>query len=402
MGLVKESIRYERNQSPRLVDFTDPLGFARKATNYVFFMEYHEDAWQNPRIAPYDTAIAQLGLTAMSAVFHYGQSIFEGLKAFMQPDGEVALWRPDLNAERLNRSVRRMSMPKIPVEETIDAIEALVDHERAWVPNSEGGRSLYVRPFMFATTPEMGVKPARDYAFVILVSPTGDYYPSGLQGIDVLIQYSDDPSQITRRTCYGGTGEAKCGGNYGASMQAVETAKSRGASQVLFTGFKDPNKTGRYEEYLEETAASNFYFVTREGEMVIPTWDGTILRSHTVICLEELASGGYLDISIRREHVSLKQYLRDVQEGKVTEAGGIGTAAVIGPITGHVFQAFSPLQIGYNVFQDGQRLGIGDGQIGPVTRRIREEYIALQRGLRGHIERDKEYHHIVPKRRRSL
>jgi branched-chain amino acid aminotransferase len=327
-----------------------PLSFGQLRTDHMFLMDWVEGAWRDPRIVPYGPFAIDPG----AVVLHYSQEIFEGAKAFKHADGEIYAYRIDRNAERLNRSAPGICMPTIPVEDQVQAILALLDVERLWFPEQEGA-SLYIRPFMIGTQDSLGVKPSNRYLFCVFLSPSGPYYPAGFtKPVKLLV------TKRFHRAAPGGTGALKTGGNYAASLKAGEVAHELGASQVLYLDTTDT--------FIEEAGAMNHYHVTRDGRLVIPSFTDTILRSVTsesVIALGRAALG----VEVVQERIPLAAFLDAVRSGEITEAGGLGTAAVVSPV-------------GAYVFDDGKELAVGGGQIGPVTRRVYEAVSGIQHGLR--------------------
>ncbi len=327
-----------------------PLSFGQLRTDHMFLMDWVDGAWRDPRIVPYGPFAIDPG----AVVLHYGQEIFEGAKAFRHADGEIYAYRIDQNAERLNRSAPGVCMPTIPVGDQVEAVLALLDVERLWFPEQEGA-SLYVRPFMIGTQDSLGVKPSNRYLFCVFLSPSGPYYPAGFtKPVKLLV------TKRFHRAAPGGTGALKTGGNYAASLRAGEVAHELGASQVLYLDTTDT--------FIEEAGAMNHYHVTRDGRLVIPTFTDTILRSVTsesVLALGKAALG----VEVVQERVRLADFLEGVRSGAITEAGGLGTAAVVSPV-------------GAYVFDDGTELPVSGGQIGPVTRRVFEVITGMQYGQR--------------------
>ncbi len=327
-----------------------PLPFGQLRTDHMFLMDFADGAWSDPRIVPYGPFLLAPG----AVVLHYSQEIFEGAKAFQHPDGEIYAFRIDKNAARMNRSAEGLCMPPVPPADQVQAILALLDVERLWFPEQEGA-SLYVRPFMIATQDSLGVKPSNRYLFCVFLSPSGPYYPAGFQEPVKLL--------VTRRfhrAAPGGTGAMKTGGNYAASLMAGEVAHKLGASQVLYLDTAD--------RYIEEAGAMNHYHVTRDGRLVIPSFTDTILRSVTSESVLELGQE-VLGLRVGQERIPFEPFLAALRSGEIIEAGGFGTAAVVSPV-------------GAYVFEDGTELRVGDGRIGPNTRRIYEILTGIQRGTR--------------------
>jgi len=293
----------------------DTLGFGIRFTDRIFTMAYDVDkgGWHDPTIGP----LENFSLHPASVCFHYGQTIFEGMKAFARDGGKAALFRPKLNLQRMNRSAQRMSMPAIDVEPVLEAMTELVRLERQWVPEALGS-SLYIRPTMVGTEAFLGVRPATRYLFFILLSPVGPYFKGGV-GNPVKIM----ASHKFTRAANGGTGEAKCGGNYGASLLANEEAKEQGYSQVLWLDAKE-------HRLVEEIGAMNVMFVFNGNTIVTSPLTGTILPGVTRRTILELAPDLGLDVEERP--ISIEEVAMSVRQGKITEMFGCGTAAVVTPI----------------------------------------------------------------------
>jgi branched-chain amino acid aminotransferase len=285
------------------------LGFGRYFTDRMFTVRYSEaDGWHDARIGP----LSDFHLHPAAAVFHYGQAIFEGQKAYRRADGEIALFRPEQNARRFRQSARRMVMPEVPEELYLDAVETLVDLERDWVPGGEK-QSLYIRPYMIATEPLQGVRPANEYLFAVILSPVGDYYANGFKPVDILV------SENHVRAAEGGTGEAKAAGNYGASLIASLQAKDQDCAQVLWLD-------ARERRYVEEIGAMNVMFVI-DGTLVTAPLAGTILPGITRSCILEIARDE--GIPVEEKRLAVNELLAAIVEGRCRESFGCGTAAVI-------------------------------------------------------------------------
>ena len=288
------------------------LGFGRVFTDHMFMMDYsREEGWHDARIIPY----GNISLSPASTTLHYGTEIFEGLKAYRKQDGSVQLFRPIENARRLNRSADRLCLPMIDEDMFIEAVKALVDIDRDWVP-SDPGTSLYIRPFLFGNDENLGVHAVNHATFVIILSPVGSYYKEGLNPVKIMIEDQDV------RAVRGGTGEAKCGGNYAASNRAGDKAEKRGYSQVLWLD-------GVERKYIEEVGAMNVMFKI-SGKVITPKLTGSILPGITrkSIC-ELLASKG---TPVEERLISVDELAEAMESGTLEEAWGCGTAAVVSPI----------------------------------------------------------------------
>ncbi|MDR1946036.1 MAG: branched-chain amino acid aminotransferase [Desulfovibrio sp.] len=323
------------------------LSFGTLRTNHMFLMEYSDGAWRNARIVPY----APFSLLPGSMCFHYGQCCFEGVKAFKHKDGEIYIFRPDQNVARHNHSAEVLCMPSIPVEVQLDAMHRLVDVERAWCP-SEPQSSLYIRPFMFATQDTLGVKPSASLIYCIMLSPSGAYYKGGFNhAVRLLI------TKKYHRAVSGGTGSAKAAGNYAASIRPQIYAQSFGVDQVLYLSADNT--------CIEEVGTMNHYHVLKDGTFIIPEFSDSVLRAITSVSVLELAAAGR--IKARQEVVYLDKFTAGIKSGEIIEAGGFGTAAVVSPVGGYVFE-------------DGTELVVGNGEIGEHSRRLYEMYTAIQTG----------------------
>ncbi len=326
---------------------TEPLPFGVLRTDHMFVIDYKDGEWTNAQIVPYENISLPPGAT----VLHYGQAIFEGAKAFQHEDGEIYTFRLDKNAKRMNKSADIVCIPNIDEDMQIEAVHALIDVDRLWFPQQEGA-SLYVRPFIIATQDSLGVHPSNSYKFMVILSPSGPYYPAGFtKPIKLLI------TERFHRAAPGGTGSSKAAGNYAASLKAGEFAKKFGASQVLYL---DTTNT-----YIEEAGAMNHFHITNEGEVVIPEFVDSVLRSITSESIMELSDR--LEMKVTQKRVKIKEFIEDVKSKNIIEAGGLGTAAVISPV-------------GEYAFEDGSNLKVGDGEIGEHTRKIYEYYTGIQTG----------------------
>ena len=323
----------------------DP-GFGKVFTDHMVMIDYEEGkGWHNATLGPCEP----IALHPASSVLHYAQEIFEGLKAYRLEDGTMALFRPDANAKRFNDSARRLAMPELPEELFVEAVRQLVLADADWFPKVEGG-SLYIRPFMFANEHFLGVRPATKYKFVVILSPAGNYFKSGAPAVSVWI--SDDT-----RAAPGGTGEAKCGGNYAASLVPTGEAFAKGHDQVVFLDAAE-------RKWIEELGGMNLFFVFDDGSMVTPPLGGTILPGITRDSLLTLAREQGLDV--REEKYSIDQWRDDAQSGKLVETFACGTAAVV-------------TAVGKVAGRDGE-FTIGSGGPGQMTSKLREKLVSIQRG----------------------
>lgn len=348
------NIRYElldkakRKQLPQ----TDaPLPFGQLRTNHMFLVNYRDGKWSDPRIVPY----GEIPLMPGAVCLHYGQTIFEGAKAFVHPDGELYLYRYEKNCARMNHSASNLCMPEIDIALQMEGTLRLLDIERDWCPSAPES-SLYVRPFMFGTQDSLGVKSSSEYIFCVMLSPAGPYYAGGFsKAIRLLI------TTRYHRAVSGGTGTAKCGGNYAASLQAQEYAKEKGCAQVLYLDAS--NQT------LEEVGTMNHYHVMDDGTFVIPAFNDSVLRSVTSESVLELGKMSDMPIKIksRQEVIRLDDFMAGIKSGKIIEAGGFGTAAVISPV-------------GSYLMEDGTEITVGDGKPGKHTVALYDYYSKMQCG----------------------
>lgn len=324
----------------------NPLVFGTIFTDHLFMCDYEEGkGWLDPRIIPYQPLI----LDPSSMVFHYGQEMFEGLKAYKSDDGRVLLFRPNKNIERANKSNQRLCMPLIPEDMFMEALCELVKLEADWIPTSPG-TSLYIRPFMIATDPYLGVRPSYSYKFLIILSPVGAYYTTGLDPVKIWIE-----SEYVRAV-KGGIGEAKSGGNYVASLAAQVKAHDEGYSQVLWLD-------GVHRKYIEEVGAMNIFFKIN-GTVVTPALTGSILSGVTRDSVLYLCREWGIPVEERR--ISLDEIIETARSGALEEIFGTGTAAVVSPV-------------GELRYED-QKMEIGGGRTGEVTQKIHDTITGIQLG----------------------
>lgn len=325
------------------------LAFGRTFTDHMVLIPYRDGAWQQGELKAY----GPLSLDPSASSLHYGQAIFEGFKAFAQPDGGVKTFRAASNGARFNRSAARLAMPAMPVELFMQAADALITIDRAWVP-ANIGESLYLRPLMIATDPFLGVRPALEYLFVLFASPAGAYFPQGVKPVTVWI------SEDYVRAAPGGTGEAKCAGNYAASLVAQAQAQEKGCDQVVWLDAVQ-------RQYIEEMGGMNLFFVYQEdGKTIVatPELTGTLLAGITRESLLQLAKD--LGYEPQQRKLTVQQWRDDIASGRMTEVFACGTAAVITPV-GHVKA-------------NGFEMTINNGANGPVTMALRSALLAVQHG----------------------
>jgi branched-chain amino acid aminotransferase len=290
------------------------LPFGRVFSDHMFIADYEDGEWKNFRIVPY----GDIPLNPAISSLHYGQSFFEGLKAYRHADGTISVFRPDKNGERFNRSAERLCMPDLPLDIFIQSISALVDVDKDWVP-SAAGYSLYIRPFMFASDPYLGVQPSKTYKYMVLTCPVGQYFTKPLN-VKIETRYS--------RASEGGFGFAKAAGNYGGAMLPGQEAQKEGFDQLIWTDSRD-------HAYIEELGAANVVFIL-DGKFVTPSTRDTILKGVTRDSVITLARTWGIDVEERR--VSVLEVIEGLKSGKLTEAFGVGTAATIAPIASISFE----------------------------------------------------------------
>lgn len=346
--VVMLDIRIEKTAAPKEKPGKDqPLGFGKIFTDHMFMMNYEEGkGWFDARIVPYD----DIKLAPSAMVLHYGQEMFEGLKAYAGTDGKTLLFRPDMNGKRTNNTNRRLCMPELPVEDFVQAVKAIVDIDRDWIPK-EQGTSLYIRPFIFATEAMLGVKPSSTYLFMIILSPSGSYYSGGLDPVGIWIE--DEYVRAVK----GGMGEAKAGANYVASMPAQVKAHKENYSQVLWLD-------GVERKYVEEVGAMNIFFKIN-GVVITPMLNGSILpgitRDSVITLCKEL---GY---PVEERRISIDEIYKAHQDGTLEEVWGTGTAAVISPV-------------GKLRWKD-EVMTIQDGSIGALSQKLYDTVTGIQWGI---------------------
>ncbi|MDR1927087.1 MAG: branched-chain amino acid aminotransferase [Oscillospiraceae bacterium] len=342
-----EAIRIEKTKQPKAKPSDQgSLGFGRYYTDHMFLMDYDAGrGWHSPRIVPY----APIALDPAAMCLHYGQEVFEGMKAYCGADGKVRLFRPEQNMARLNLSNDRLCIPPVDEAFAVEAVKALVRTDADWIPAAEG-TSLYIRPFIFAVDPHIGVHPAAHLLFCIILSPVGAYYPEGLNPVKIFVE------QAYVRSVRGGMGYVKTGGNYAASLKAQEEAHKAGYTQVLWLD-------GIERRYVEEVGTMNVFFVLG-GEVVTPALQGSILGGITrKSCIELLQSWG---VKVTERPLALAELLEAAKTGQLEEAFGSGTAAVISPI--------GELRCGE------ETLLINGGKIGALSQRLYDALTGIQWG----------------------
>ncbi|MBQ8826159.1 MAG: branched-chain amino acid aminotransferase [Oscillospiraceae bacterium] len=341
-------IKVTRTTSPKAKpEDQTKLGFGKIFTDHMFLMNYDEgQGWHDARIVPY----GPISMDPAAMCLHYGQADFEGLKAYRTPDGKIQLFRPEQNMARLNLSNDRLCIPQIDEAFAVEAIKTLVKVDEDWIPTAEG-TSLYIRPYIFAVDPMVGVHPAKHLIFAIILSPVGAYYANGLAPVKIYVE------QKYVRAVTGGTGFTKAAANYAVSLKAQEEADKQGYAQVLWLD-------GVHRKYIDEVGAMNVFFVV-DGEVITPSLDrGSILGGITrKSCIELLRSMGY---KVTERDIEIDELVKAYDEGKFEEAFGTGTAAVISPV--------GELKYGDKVMQ------LSGGNIGPVSQKLYDTLTAIQWG----------------------
>jgi len=326
------------------------LGFGRLFTEHMVTLRYtSEQGWHSGRYEPY----APISLDPAASVLHYGQAIFEGFKAYRQPDGGIATFRPDANAQRFNASARRLAMPELPIDLFVQASDVLIRGEAGWVP-SELGESLYLRPLMIATEAALGVRPAKEYLFLLFGSPSGSYFAQGIKPLSVWL------CTDFVRAAPGGTGEAKCAGNYAASLVAQQRAIEQGCQQVIWLDALE-------HRFVEEMGGMNLFFVYEQAgkvRLVTPRLTGSLLAGITRDSILKLAPE--LGIEAEERAISVQDWERDLKSGALTEVFACGTAAVITPVGTVKFE--------------GGAWTLPGNEMGRVATLLRDKLLAIQHG----------------------
>jgi branched-chain amino acid aminotransferase len=331
----------------RLAEILANPGFGTYFTDHMFTVEWTPaEGWHDARVTPY----GPLTLDPATAVLHYAQEIFEGMKAYRHEDGSVWTFRPEANAERMMRSSTRLALPQLPADDFVAAVDALVETDQRWVPDAAGEKSLYIRPFMIATEKFLGVRPSQHVTFMVIASPAGAYFSKGVKPISLWL--STDYTRAGR----GGMGAAKTGGNYASSLIAQQEATAQGCDQVVFLDAQE----GRY---VEELGGMNMYFVHADGHIVTPE-TGTILEGITRSSIIDLA--GKLGHQVEERKFSIDEWRDGVTSGEIVEVFACGTAAVVTPVG--------------QLRWDGGEAGAADGDAGPLTMQIRQALVDIQYG----------------------
>lgn len=341
-----DSLNIELSQNLKQKPESGALGFGQYFSDHMFMMEYSlEKGWHDPKIMPY----GPIALDPSAMVFHYGQEVFEGMKAYRTATGELVLFRPDMNLKRLNESCERLSIPLVEAPTLLHAIRELIKIDASWIPTGEEN-ALYIRPFIIATEPCLGVRASHTYKLMVILSPVGSYYPEGIHPVSIYVE------QRYVRAFRGGTGAAKTASNYAASIKAQEDAKQSGYSQVLWLD-------GVESKYVEEVGSMNVFFKVN-GEVITPALSGSILAGVTRDSVIALLRSWGVPVSERK--VAMEELVEAHKQGLLEEAFGTGTAAVISPIGS---MKWGELE-----------LSIGGGKTGELSKKLYDTITGIQRG----------------------
>jgi branched-chain amino acid aminotransferase len=322
------------------------LGFGKYFTDHMFIMDYETSkGWHEPRIVPFQS----ISLHPAAKVLHYGQAVFEGLKAYRTFDQRILLFRPEKNMQRLNYSNERLSIPRVDEELLLSALKQLVNMDREWVPAIDG-TSLYIRPFIISTEPTLDVSPSNNYQFIIILSPSGAYYKEGIHPVKIYVE--DEFVRAVR----GGTGMAKTAGNYASSLKAQENAEEKGYSQVLWLD-------GIEKKYIEEVGSMNIFFKIN-GEVVTPALNGSILSGITRDSIIQLVK--HMNIPVTERQISIEELYQAHTDGLLEEAFGTGTAAVLSPVG----------ELNWR----GRKIVINNGKAGALSQKLYDTLTGIQYG----------------------
>ncbi len=340
------NISYTESKQLKTKLSEENLGFGKNTTDYMFIMDYNDkQGWYDPKIVPY----SPIPLDPSTCVLHYGQGVFEGLKAYKSKDGRILLFRPDENIKRLNRSCDRTCIPALDEADVLEAIKKIVILEKDWIPTAEG-TSLYIRPFIIATDPFLGVHPSHTYMFMIILGPVGNYYPTGLNPVKIFVE-----DEYVRAVA-GGMGTSKTMGNYAASLKAQDKAEKAGCIQVLWLD-------GVHRKYVEEVGSMNVFFKI-DGKVITPALSGSILPGITrVSSMAILRNRGY---EVEERPLSIDEIINAYEKGLLEESFGTGTAAVISPIGELLYQ--------------GKNYVINNSEIGTITSMLYDTLTGIQFG----------------------
>ena len=343
-----ETIQFKIKERESRVELPESLGFGKIFTDHMFEMDYSEKSgWHNPTIRP----VEDLPVHPASMFIHYGQAVFEGLKAFKQQSGDIVLFRADKHFQRLNNSSRKICIPEIDIDFAIEALKELINIDKDWVPTKHG-ESLYIRPFIYGVDPFLGVKPAKEFKFILLLSPVAAYYPEGFKPVKILV--TDEYVRAVRK----GLGDCKTPANYAASLMAGQTAIKKGFTQVLWLD-------GVEQKYIEEVGTMNI-FINLKNEIVTPKLNGSILPGITRRSVIEILKEWNMNVVER--NISINEVVDAYDNGELVGVFGTGTAAIISPV-------------GWLTFKDKQ-MTLNDGQPGELDKKLFEELTSIHYGLK--------------------
>ncbi|KHF40405.1 branched-chain amino acid aminotransferase [Halalkalibacter okhensis] len=340
------TVNFIENKDKKTKPDADKIAFGKHYSDHMFVMDFQADkGWYDPRIVPYEP----ITLDPAAMIFHYGQTVFEGLKAYRTPSDRILLFRPEKNFRRLNLSSDRLSIPAIDEDLALSYLKQLLEVEKEWVPKAEGN-SLYIRPFIIATEPNLSLAPSKTYQFMIILSPVGSYYKEGIQPVRIHVE--DEYTRAVR----GGTGTAKTAGNYAAAYKAQERATKEGYSQVLWLD-------GVEKKYIEEVGSMNVFFKVN-GEIITPELNGSILEGITRMSIIEVLKDWGVPVTERK--LSLEELYEAHEQGQLEEAFGTGTAAVISPVG--------------ELYWGEKKIKINNGEIGDLSKRLYDTLTGIQTG----------------------
>lgn len=341
-----QTIQITQSHSKKQKPNSEQLEFGRIFTDHMFIMDYTvEKGWYDPRIVPYQP----ITLDPAAMIFHYGQTVFEGLKAYKTKENKVLLFRPEMNMARLNLSNERLCIPRIDEDFVLKALIKLIEMEKDWIPTAEG-TSLYIRPFIISTEPYLGVAASTSYKLMIILSPVGSYYKEGIHPVKIFVE------REYVRAVAGGTGKAKTAGNYASSLKAQEVSEKQGYSQVLWLD-------GIEKRYIEEVGSMNIFFKIN-GEVVTPELNGSILAGVTRDSVISLLK--YWGIPVSERKISIDEIYDSYKNGSLEEIFGTGTAAVISPVG--------------ELNWEGEKMHINNGETGPLSQKLYNTLTNLQNG----------------------
>ncbi|NUM88594.1 MAG: branched-chain amino acid aminotransferase [Bdellovibrionales bacterium] len=344
---MNRPISVQRTKSPKPKPSSDKLGFGKYFADHMLVQDYADGRWGEASIVP----MAPFPMSPGASVLHYGQAMFEGMKAFRQANGEVAIFRPDFHFRRMESGSARLCMPFLDESAFLSALREIVRVDESWVP-ADKGSALYLRPTLIATEEFLGVRPSQTYRFFVITSPVGAYYSEGFGPVKIWVE------EEYVRACPGGLGAVKAAANYAASLKAAEKAKKKGFSQVLWLDAKE-------RRYVEEVGTMNIFFVL-EGEVVTPPLDGTVLGGCTRDCVLALLRARGLKVSERR--ISIQEVQESIRSRELLEVFGTGTAAVVSPVG--------------ELAGEGWSFQVGSGGVGDLTHSLFQEITGIQYGLR--------------------